>query len=149
MKFYTKILKLKTKKELEFIDITNKLKDIIAHHQIREGFLNVFSKHTTLAIKINEYEPLLLKDMEWFMKKLVPEKRKYFHDIINLRKNCSPNESANAKGHLKSMLMETFQIIPIINYKLQLGKYQQIFAIETSGPREREIIIQIFGERGK
>jgi len=146
MKFYIEILKLKTKKELEFINITNKVKEIVAHHQIKEGFSNIFSKHTTMAIGINEYEPLLLKDMKWFMKRLVPEKRKYFHDKIKLRKNCPQNEPVNAKGHLRSMLIETFQIIPIINNNLQLGKYQQIFAIETSGPRQREIILQVLGE---
>ncbi|MBU4308869.1 MAG: secondary thiamine-phosphate synthase enzyme YjbQ [Nanoarchaeota archaeon] len=145
MKFHTEILKLKTQKELEFINITDKIKKINNNFKIKEGILNIFSKHTTLAIKINEYEPLLLKDMEQFIKKLAPEK-KYFHDNIKLRKNCPENEPANAKGHLRSMLMETFQIIPIVNNKIQLGKYQQIFAVETSGPREREIIIQIFGE---
>ncbi|MFH1661804.1 MAG: secondary thiamine-phosphate synthase enzyme YjbQ [Candidatus Falkowbacteria bacterium] len=142
-------MKLKTSKELEFINITNQVRNTIKDFTVKEGILNIFSKHTTLAIKINEYEPLLLKDMEWFMKKLAPEKRKYFHDSIKLRKNCPKNEPANAKGHLRSMLMETFQTIPIIDDKIQLGKYQQIFAVETSGPREREIIIQIFGESSR
>ena len=149
MNFHTEILKLKTSKELEFIDITNKIKKIFSKIKIKEGFINIFSKHTTIAIEINEYEPQLLKDMEWLLKKIVPEKRKYFHDNSNLRKNCYLNEPANAKGHLRCMLMETFQIIPILNNKLQLGKYQQIFAIETFGPREREIIIQVIGEEGR
>ena len=149
MEFFTQTLRLKTEKELEFIDITGKILHIVNKSKIKEGFLNVFSKHTTMAIEINEYEPQLLKDMEWFMKEIVPEKRKYFHDNIKLRKNYPPKEPANAKGHLRSMLMGASQIVPIINYKLQLGRYQKIIAVETSGPRERELIIQIFGEGGK
>ena len=145
MKFYTKTLKLKTFQELEFLNITNKVNDLVKNVNIKEGFVNIFSKHTTLAIEINEYEKLLLKDIEWFLKKIAPENHKYCHDIIKLRKNCPPNEPRNGKGHLRSMALETFQIIPILKSKIQLGKYQQIFAVETSGPRTREIIIQILG----
>ena len=70
MNFHTEILKLKTSKELEFIDITNKIKKIFSKIKIKEGFINIFSKHTTIAIEINEYEPQLLKDMEWLLKKI-------------------------------------------------------------------------------
>jgi len=146
MKFFTQILKLKTKEELEFINITNQVIEILKQSKIQNGIVNIFSKHTTLSIEINEYEKLLLKDMDWFMKKLAPDQKNYFHDNIKMRENCPPDEPKNAKGHLRSLLMETFQIVPIMDYEMQLGQYQQIFAIETSGPREREIIIQIFGE---
>jgi thiamine phosphate synthase YjbQ (UPF0047 family) len=44
------------------------------------------------------------------------------------------------------MLLESSQVIPILNSNMQLGKYQQIFGIETSGPREREINVQVVGE---
>ncbi|HPI67028.1 MAG TPA: secondary thiamine-phosphate synthase enzyme YjbQ [bacterium] len=142
----TKVLELKTQKEFEIINITDKINKIVSKSRVKNGFINVFSKHTTLAIEINEYEKLLLKDFSWILKKLVPEKRKYFHDNINLRKNCPSDEPKNAKGHLRSLLMESFQITPVLESKLQLGKYQQFFAVETSGPRKREIIIQIFGE---
>ena len=91
MKIHTEILKLKTKKELEFIKITDKVEKILSKVKLKEGFVNIFSRHTTMAIKINEYEPQLLKDIEWFMKNLAPEKRKYFHDNFKLRKNCPPN----------------------------------------------------------
>ena len=145
MKFITQILKLKTRKELDFINISNKILVIFKKLKIKNGFINIYSKHTTLAIIINEYEKFLLKDMRIFMEKLTSEKM-YFHDNIKLRKDCSPDEPENARGHLRCMLMEAFQTIPIINYKLQLGKYQQVIVIETSGPRTREIIIQILGE---
>ena len=147
MKIHTEILKLKTRKEIEFINITNKIEQIVDKTKIKEGFVNVFSKHTTLAIKINEDEHLLLKDINWLMKKLVPDKRDYFHDKIHLRKNCPKDEPKNGKGHLKSLLMENSQVIPIQKFKMQLGQYQQIFAIETSDPRERKIIIQVIGEQ--
>ncbi len=149
MKIHTEVLKLKTKKELEILKITDKIREIVSGTKIENGVLNIFSKHTTMAIKINEYEPQLLRDIEWFMKSLAPEERDYFHDNFELRKDCSAGEPANAKGHLRSLILETFQMIPILDSKLQLGRYQQIFAIETSGPREREIVVQVVGENVK
>ena len=146
MKFHTEILKLKTEKEMEFIDITNQINPILKKMNIKEGFVNIFSRHTTLAIKINEFEELLIKDLNWLMNRIAPKRKRYMHDILQLRKNCPPDEPKNARGHLRSMLLETFQTIPISKSKVQLGVYQQIFAIETSGPREREILIQVFGE---
>jgi len=146
MKFYTEVLKLNTRKELEFINITERIIEIVKKSRIKKGFVNVFSRHTTLAIKINEFEELLVKDLEWLMKRIAPERKRYLHDIIRLRKNCPFDEPKNAKGHLRSMLLETSQMIPLLKSEMQIGKYQRIFAVETSGPREREIMVQVFGE---
>jgi secondary thiamine-phosphate synthase enzyme len=145
MKIITKIIKISTRKELEFIDITRIVQEFFQKNQIKNGFLNVFSKHTTLSIKINENENLLIKDFEWFLKKIVSEKRKYHHDDLKLRENCPFDEPKNGKGHLRCLVLEASQSIPILNKRIQLGKYQRVLAIETSGPRPREIVLQIIG----
>ena len=123
MKIYTEILKLKTNSDFEFINITKKVREVIKRSKIKEGFTNIFSRHTTLALEINEDEKLLLKDIKSFLKELVPNNKEYFHDKLELRKGCPSNEPKNAKGHLRSLLMEASQIIPIINSKLGLGKW--------------------------
>lgn len=146
MNIITKVLNLETKKESQIIKITDKIKEIFNQSKIKEGFINIFSRHTTLAIKINEYEELLLKDFDHLMKEIAKENAEYSHDKLDLRKNCPANEPKNAKGHLRCFLMETSQIIPILNSEMQLGRFQDVFAVETSGPRKREIIIQICGE---
>ncbi len=146
MKIYTEILKISTKEKLEFISVTDKINEIIKKSNINNGFVNVFSKHTTLAIKINENESLLLKDMNNFLKQIAPDNKEYFHDKIELRKNCPLNELKNADGHLKNLVLETSQIIPIKENQLYLGKWQDIIVIETCGPRKREILIQVIGE---
>jgi secondary thiamine-phosphate synthase enzyme len=110
MKFHSETLKLKTEKELEFINITDRIKEIVKNSDIKEGFANIFSRHTTLAVKINEYEELLVKDLRWLMKRIAPERKKYLHDIIKLRKNCPAGEPKNAKGHLRSIVMESAQL---------------------------------------
>ena len=139
------IVKIRTTKELEFINITDKIKKFVAKSKVKAGQLVLFSRHTTLAIKINEDEKLLRKDFDWLMKNIAPENLSYEHDKIEKRKNCLADEPKNAKGHLRTMLLETSQTIPIKDGLMQLGRYQEIFVIETSGAREREMVIQIIG----
>jgi secondary thiamine-phosphate synthase enzyme len=140
------ILPLETRKEFEIIDLTEDIINLVKQSGFKQGFVNIFSKHTTLAIKINENEPLLIEDIAGYMKKIVDEDENYHHDITVLRKDCSANEPKNAKGHLRTWILETSQSIPIYENKLDLGKYQSIFAVESSGPRSRQIIVQIIGE---
>ncbi len=80
------------------------------------------------------------------MEKLAPKNKKYLHDKIELRKNCPENEPKNANGHLKCMVLETSQNIPIMNNRIMLGKWQRIFAVETCSARDREIVVQICGD---
>lgn len=146
MKIYTKLIQLETKKRFEIKDITKEVKTIISNSGVKEGFVNIFSKHTTLSIKINENEKLLLEDIQTFMNKIAPRNKKYNHNKIELRPECDSNEQKNADGHLKSLILETSAIIPLIKSNLCLGKWQNILAIETSGPRAREIAVQAIGE---
>ena len=146
MKIYNEIINLETKERLELINITNLIEEIVAKSNIKNGLVQVFSKHTTLAIKINEWEPLLIKDMKNTLEKIAPFDNNYFHDKTELRKDCSPDEPKNADGHLKCLFLECSQTIPIKSGKLDLGKWQNIIAIETSGSRERQIAVQVIGE---
>lgn len=145
MKIYTKSLFLKTNKNCEFINLTRKIRGIIGSLEIREGIVNIFSRHTTMAIKINEHEKFLLRDIHNMMNRIAPRNKKYLHDRIELREDCSPDEPRNANAHLTHMLFETSQTIPISKGEIQLGRFQNVFAIEMSGPREREVIVQVIG----
>ncbi|MBI3912504.1 MAG: YjbQ family protein, partial [Armatimonadetes bacterium] len=48
----------------QFIDLTDYVEDILDRSGIRNGMVVVFCRHTTAAVKINENEPELIKDME-------------------------------------------------------------------------------------
>ena len=133
---------LETKKEFEIINITDKIKSIVYNFKIKEGSALIYSRHTTLALKINEDELLLRKDIMNFMEALIPYNKEYNHDNLNLRPDCPPDEPKNARGHLMCMFFEASQTVPIIDYEMQFGKWQSLFAIETSGPRKRELLIQ-------
>ena len=113
---------LNTNKNFEIIDITSQINREI---DIDSGIVNVFSKHSTSAIVINENESGLLKDLELMLGDLVSDKYSWQHDRID----------NNAKSHLKSFILSSSETIPVANGKLDLGTWQSVFFIELDGPR--------------
>lgn len=129
---------LKTKEKFQIIDITERIKKYVLKKKVSEGEITITTKHTTTAIRVNENEPRLLRDMKKFIKELAEEDIAYLHDDIEKRKNCPKNEPKNAAAHLKALLMSASETLPIKNGKLDLGKWQRIFFIEMDGPRKRK-----------
>ena len=113
---------LNTNKNFEIIDITSQINQVI---DIDSGIVNVFSKHSTSAIVVNENESGLLKDLELMLGDLVSDKYSWQHDRID----------NNAKSHLKSFILSSSETIPVANGKLDLGTWQSVFFIELDGPR--------------
>ena len=118
---------LNSSKNFEIIDISSKINEKI---DINEGIVNIFSKHSTSAIAVNENESGLLEDLELMLKDLVSDKYSWQHDLID----------NNAKSHLKSFLLSSSETIPISNGKLDLGTWQSVFFIELDGPRKDRIV---------
>jgi secondary thiamine-phosphate synthase enzyme len=143
---YWREIKLNIEEKLEFVDITDKIKRIVKESKVKEGLVNIYTKHTTSAIRINENEPFLIEDMKHFLEYLVPSSARYKHDDIANR-NCPPNERINGHSHLKALLLGTSETIPIKNYKLCLGKWQSIFYVDLDGGnRKRKVLVQILGK---
>ena len=139
--------RVKTTCAPEFIDITDWVAECVAESQIANGFVVVYSKHTTAAVKINENEPLLLDDMAEFLEKIFPRDHSYQHNNFEIRTvNMNENESPNGHAHLQHLLMSTSETVPVIDGQMQFGTYQSIFFIELDHPRPREVLVQIVGE---
>lgn len=139
--------RVKTTCAPEFIDITDWVAECVAESQIANGFVVVYSKHTTAAVKINENEPLLLDDMAEFLEKIFPRDHSYQHNNFEIRTvNMNENESPNGHAHLQHLLMGTSETVPVMDGQMQFGTYQSIFFIELDHPRLREVLVQIVGE---
>jgi len=142
----SRIFTVCTCKAPEFIDITEEVEGAVAACGVREGIALVFSCHTTAAIRINENEPLLLRDMEEFLKRLAPRELYYRHNDFAIRThNMTPEECPNAHAHLQHLLLGTSEAVPIQGGKLVLGRWQRIFLVELDRPRERKILVQVVG----
>ena len=144
MKTVHQYLPLSTNQNVEIIDITQQIQQLINIVEIRNGIVVITSQHTTLAVNVNENEQRLLDDIAVFFEKIAPKNEKYLHNDIHLR-DCPPDEPENAHAHLIAMCMGNGETVAIIDGKLVLGTYQSIIAIELDGPRERKVSVQVMG----
>ncbi|MCK5080866.1 MAG: secondary thiamine-phosphate synthase enzyme YjbQ [Candidatus Moranbacteria bacterium] len=140
-------LKLKTKELFDFIDLTDVAKKIVKKSKIKNGLFNIQSKHTTMAIIINEKEPLLISDMKKMLERLISKGRDYQHDNFEIRTvNMCDGECANGHSHCKQILLSSSCVLNIVKGALDLGTYQRIFAIELDRTRSREVSFMAVGE---
>lgn len=130
-----KAIQIRTSKKEELIDITEKIKKIVKESKIQEGICNIYARHATAAVIINENaDPNIQDDILKALNKMIPAHDNYKHDIID----------NNAAAHIKATLLGPSETIPIKNNELQLGTWQSVMLVELDGPRpNREIVITI------
>ena len=149
MKAFLKELKFESTKATYLRDITDDINKAIKKVAVRQGFVFVNTKHTTLGIVINEMaEPNLLEDILHHTLQSIPEDRRstrvskgYKHPITDYRHRCQDNpfcnevdEDYNAAAHIRSLLYShPSVVVPILAGKLELGKYQQVAVFEFDG----------------
>ena len=139
------LLTLPTDESIGIYDVTNKIQAFVESTSIQNGQAVIFSRHTTTALAINEYEERLLTDIKAYLRKLAPPGNKYLHNDLHLR-DVPPDEPENAHSHLMAMTLSTSEVVPIVEGRLALGTYQSVLFIELDGPRERTLLVQVSGE---
>ncbi len=138
--------RITTERAPQFIDITNEVQRLVAESGVNDGTATVFCRHTTAAIRINENEPLLLTDMEEFLKRVAPRELYYRHNDFSIRtENMTEDECPNAHAHCQHLMLGASETIPIVDGRLTLGRWQRVFLVELDRPREREVCVQIIG----
>jgi secondary thiamine-phosphate synthase enzyme len=146
MKIVNHVIKLSTATSLDFIDITDKIKGKIKKSGIENGVVNIQSLHTTMAIIIQEAEPLLIGDLKKTLEKVAPRTLKYMHDNFKIRTvNMHPNEPVNGHSHCKALFLPSCVFINIVKANLNIGQWQRIFAVELDDARTRKVSVQIIG----
>jgi secondary thiamine-phosphate synthase enzyme len=145
MQIIHKLLDLQTDRPIGIYNVTPEVEKVLAATSIQNGQIVVFSRHTTTALAINEYEERLLEDIKVYLRKLAPENEKYLHNDLHLR-DVPPDEPINAHSHLMAMTLHNHEVIPVIDGKLALGTYQSLLFFELDGPRNRTLLVQVLGE---
>jgi len=139
-------IEYETTAALEFIDITDEVVRIVESAGIAFGQVAVFSQHTTAAIKINEHEPLLLRDLARTLRNLAPPNAYYEHNDFSRRTvNMNPDECANGHAHVQHLFLGTSETIPVVDGRITLGAWQRIFLIELDHPRLRRVLVNVVG----
>ncbi len=130
----------------EFIDITDEVRATVEASGIQDGTVTVFSRHTTAAVKINENEPLLLRDMARFLENVAPPEGDYRHnDFVIRTANMTEDECPNGHSHCQHLLLSASETVPVVGGRPVLGRWQSVFLVELDRPREREVVIQVLG----
>lgn len=95
------------------------------------GLLNLFVRHTSCALTINENaDPDVRSDMEKIMNRVVPADQPYYDHVME--------GSDDMPAHAKSSLFGVSLTIPIVGGRLALGTWQGIWLCEFrdfGGPR--------------
>ena len=142
MKSHTEYLTIKTEKEKEIINITNKVQQAIDSSNIQEGIILINSMHITSSVFINDEESGLKQDFFEWLEKLAPYKP--YHPPKGY--NHHRTGEINGDAHLKRTIMGREVTCAITKGKLDFGPWEQIFYGEFDGKRNKRILIKIIGE---
>ncbi|MCF7561737.1 secondary thiamine-phosphate synthase enzyme YjbQ [Sabulilitoribacter multivorans] len=139
MKFFQKEIQLKPFKRGFHLITDSILVAIPEMTQINIGQLQVFIKHTSASLTINENADFTVRqDFESHFNIMVPENQPYYkHNFEG---------SDDMPAHIKSSLLGASIQIPITNGKLNLGIWQGIYLCEHRDyASSRSIVITVFG----
>ncbi len=145
MKIYKQKIDLQTTTQIEFIDITKQVEEIVANSNVREGQVLIFCTHTTSGIVVNHNEPMLIQDFMRTLYRLVPVSDRYSHDLFELNRTYTSDGRSNGHSHCKALLVGGSQTIPIEKGQMMKTEKQSIFYVEMDGARKRDVIVQVIG----
>ena len=111
--------------------VTREIIDRLPKPLPKAGLLNLFVKHTSCALSINENaDPDVRSDMEKIMNHIVRENEPYDDHVLE--------GADDMPAHAKSSLFGVSLSIPITDGRLNLGTWQGIYLCEFrdyGGPR--------------
>jgi secondary thiamine-phosphate synthase enzyme len=130
----TLTIKIQTDKHEGLYDITGSVNSVVNNSDITNGIVSVFARGATAAIMIQEnWDDSVQNDVVSLLRKLIPSGI-WEHD----------RQDNNGDSHLKAGLVGPSETIPIIDGKMALSTWQNIFFCEFDGPRSsREIAVTI------
>ncbi len=126
-----KSIAISTSQREEFVDITDRVNEIVRQSSPEDGICYVFCPHTTAGLTVNECaDPAVVVDMKVVFGKLVPDEGRWLH------------LEGNSPAHVKASLTGSSLMIPVIGGSLRLGTWQGVFLCEFDGPRTREVWVR-------
>ena len=115
------------------------LENIPELKDLKTGILQLFIKHTSASLTINENaDPTVRTDFESHFNMLAPENQSYYQHTFE-----GPDD---IPAHLKASLLGSSVSIPITDGRLNLGTWQGIYLCEhRNRGSDRKLIITIQG----
>jgi secondary thiamine-phosphate synthase enzyme len=137
MKFHTAYVTFTTRKEREYLNMTDKVEEAVRASGCQEGMVLVSAMHITAGVYVNDAEQGLIQDIDDWLERLAPRRPDYRHHRTG---------EMNGDSHLKNLLIGHEVVLPITGGKLDLGPWQQVYYAEFDGKRPKRVIIKVMGE---
>jgi secondary thiamine-phosphate synthase enzyme len=133
------IIRAQTHRREELVDITRQVEAVVARSGVTNGLVSVYVQGATAAVMIQEnWDASVQTDVVELLRKLIP-RGVWLHD----------RQDGNGDAHLKSGLVGPSQTIPLVDGKLGLSTWQNIFLCEFDGPRaERQVLVTVIADGG-
>lgn len=125
------IITISTTKRETLVDITDEVGKLVARSGLTQGLVSVYAHGATGAIMVQEnWDDSVQRDVIGFLHKLIPH-GVWLHDI----------QDGNGDAHIKAGIVGPSETVPVIDGRLGLSRWQNLFFCEFDGPRkERKII---------
>ncbi len=129
-----KVITISTDRREALYDITKQIAECVKESEVKSGFVNIYAQGATAAIMIQEnWDKSVQEDVVDLLRKLIPQGI-WKHDV----------QDGNADSHLKAGIVGPSETIPIVEGKLGLSTWQNIFFCEFDGPRSnRNILVTV------
>jgi secondary thiamine-phosphate synthase enzyme len=126
-----------TSQREELVDITRQVEEIVNSSGIDNGLVVLYVQGATAALMIQEnWDESVQTDVVNLLRKLIPQ-GVWLHD----------QQDGNGDAHLKAGLVGPSESIPIIDGRLGLSRWQNVFLCEFDGPRtERQVVCTIIND---
>ncbi len=134
---WRQIITMSTSHREELVDITPLVEEIVSQQKIENGLIVLYVQGATAALMIQEnWDESVQTDVVNLLRKLIP-RGVWLHD----------RQDGNGDSHLKAGLVGPSESIPIIEGRLGLSRWQNIFLCEFDGPRSvRQVVCTILGD---
>jgi secondary thiamine-phosphate synthase enzyme len=128
---------ISTRTREELVDITGQVQAVVKRSGVQNGLVSVYAQGATAALMIQEnWDESVQTDVVHLLQKLIPP-GVWLHD----------RQDGNGDAHLKSGLVGPAETIPLIDGKLGLSRWQNVFFCEFDGPRnERTIVCTVIAD---
>jgi secondary thiamine-phosphate synthase enzyme len=130
-----KTIIIPTERHDQLVDITRQVEAFVTQCNIKTGLANVYVQGATAGIMIQEnWDESVQTDVLNWLREMIPH-GVWQHDA----------QDNNGDSHLKAGFVGPSETIPIVDGRLGLSTWQNIFLCEFDGPRsERRIVITVY-----
>ena len=119
------------------VDITDDVRRVVEAAGVRVGLVGVYAQGATAAVMIQEnWDDSVQRDVVALLRQIAP-KGVWEHD----------RQDGNGDAHLKAGLVGPSETIPIVDGRLGLSRWQNVFLCEFDGPGpERTVVVTVLGD---